>query len=120
MIDGSAPPDVCESVREEMRAYGFPGDLMPACMVDGEIDAQTGRYRVELAREVILEVGGFPVRYATIITGVIANGSLTQMSGVKIKKGLWLRLSSIHVEGEHLKFKVGAFSKNIPRSEWES
>jgi len=114
------PEDVCESVREQMRAYGFPGTLMPACMVDGDIDEQTGRYRVKLAREVIIEIEGFPVRYATTITGVIRDGSLTEMSGVKIKKGLWLRLSSIHVQGEHLKFKVGAFSKNISRSAWAS
>lgn len=33
------PGEVCELVREQMRACGFPGRLMPACMVDGTTDA---------------------------------------------------------------------------------
>jgi len=117
--DKPTPEEVCAAVREQMVAFGFPGTLMPACMVDGAIDERSGRFRVELAREVMLEIAGFPVRYATRITGVIQNGALTQMSGVKIKKGLWLGLSSIHASGDHLTFTVGALSKNIPRSEWD-
>lgn len=111
--------DVCEQVRIRMRASGFPGSLLPSCTVDGAIDDSSGRFRVTLAREVIVHVDGFPVRYAKTISGIVAMGSLTEMSGVHVKKILWLRVRSIHAEPEHLKFKVAGVAKRIPRTAWD-
>ncbi len=112
--------EICDRVRDRMKGFGFPGSLLPECMVADDYDEATGRFTVTLAREVTIDVDGIPVWYDKTVSGVIKNGSLTQMSGVKVKKGFWLGLGSIEVDDGHLNFKVAGFSKRVPLSAWVS
>lgn len=112
--------EVVARVRERMVGFGFPGSLLPDCMEADEYDERTGKFTVRLAREVTIDVDGIPVWYDKVVSGVIKNGSITQMSGVKAKKGFWLGLGSIEVEGGHLVFKVAGFSKKVPLTAWSS
>ena len=110
--------DVSARVRERMESCGFPGTLLPDCMVDDDYDEQTGRFTVTLRNEVSLELDGIPIWFGRQVSGVIKNGRIASMSGVKVKKGFWLGLGSIEVEGSDLVFKVAGFSKRVPKSAW--
>lgn len=112
--------DVRTRVRERMIAMGFPGSLLPDCMTGDHYDERSGRFTVKLAREVTLELDGIPVWYGQEVSGVIKKGSITSLSGVKAKKGLWLALGSIEVERDDLVFKVAGFSKRVPLKAWSS
>lgn len=112
--------DVKTRVRERMIAMGFPGSLLPDCMTGDHYDERSGRFTVKLSKEVTLDVDGIPVWYAQEVSGVIRKGSITGLSGVKAKKGFWLALASIEVEGGDLVFKVAGFAKRVPLTAWSS
>ncbi len=110
--------EVAKRVRERMEKAGFPGALLPDCMVADDYDERTGRFTVTLAREVEFDVEGIPIWYDRTVSGVIRDGAITGLKGVKAKKGFWLSLGSILVDGDDLVFKVAKFAKRVPRKAW--
>ncbi len=110
--------DVLTRTRERMARFGFPTTLLPENVVNDEYDEKTGKFSVTLKSEVNLDVEGIPIWYAKKVSGVIRDGKITDMNGVKAKKGFWLALGAILVEGEDLVFKVAGISKRVPRSAW--
>lgn len=114
-----SPDEVRDEVRGRMQRFGFPGSLLPECMTDGDFDEATGRFSVTLARKVQLDVDGIPVHYDRVVSGIIRQGSITDLGGVQAKRGLWVKVGAILADGADLVFKAGPFKKAIPRSAWK-
>lgn len=112
------PDDVLTRVRERMRSFGFPGTLLPENVAHDHYDEKTGKFTVTLKNEVNLDLEGIPIWFGKKVSGTIVNGSITQMSGVKAKKGFWLAIGAILIDGEDLVFKVAGITRRVPRSAW--
>lgn len=111
--------EVEERVRSRMEEHGFPRNLLPDGIVGDQFDAGSGRFSVTLRRKVDLSVGGIPVHFAVSVTGVIRQGAISGLRGVKAKQGFWIPISGIAVQGSDLMFKVGPVSKAVPRSAFD-
>jgi hypothetical protein len=99
-----------------MVAHGFPANLLPDCIAGDQYHEGTGVFTVSLARKVDLNVDGIPVHYAKSISGIIKQGTITKLKGVKAKKGFWIGISAIHVKGADLVFHVGVITRAVPLS----
>ena len=110
---------VVERVRERMRARGFPGTLLPENMASETFDEATGAFTVALTAKVDIEVEGIKVHYGRAISGVIVDGKITHLKGVKVKQGFWVAIGAIVVQGSDLVFKVGPIQKAVPRSAFD-
>lgn len=111
--------EVDERVRGRMEEHGFPRNLLPDGIVADQFDAASGRFTVTLRRKVDLNVDGIPVHFAASVTGVIRQGAISGLKGVKAKQGFWIPISGIAVQGSDLVFKVGPVSKAVPRSAFD-
>jgi hypothetical protein len=72
-------------VRENMVAYGFPAKLLPDVIAANTLDEKTGAFTVTLERDFIADVHGHKVLYSKQIRGTIAQGKITNLSGVNVK-----------------------------------
>lgn len=110
--------EVCMRVRGRMEGHGFPGTLLPECMVEDRYDEVSGDFAVTLTGEVRLDVAGFPVRYDKRVSGVIRDGCISRLKGVKARQGFWIPITGIEVEGPNLVFVVGPIRKAVPLAAW--
>lgn len=105
------------AIRRYLREHGLPERLLPGEDVrDATHDPATGRFRVTLRAPVDRDVGGIPVRYAAEIQGTLAQGSITDLSGVKAKKFVWIAVTAMRATPDRMVFTVGPIEKRLPRS----
>lgn len=104
---------------EVMPAHGLPATLLPSEVVRSLFDDATGAFEVTLAAAVVRRIDRFDVRYKARIAGVLEQGRVHSLSGVAVKRGLWIPLSSIAAEGDRLVFHVGPVRKSLPRAAFD-
>ena len=70
--------------------------------------AAGGHFMVTLLSSYDLKAGGNVVRYDDLVSGVIANGSITALTGVHVKLVvLWVPITSVQVKGDEVEFMSG-------------
>ncbi len=105
---------------EVMPRYGLPPTLLPANVVSAAFDDLTGAFEVRLERRVVRSVDRYQVRYKEVVKGVLSAGCVARLSGVSVKKGLWIPVSRIEANGEVLRFHVGPVVKRLPASAFDA
>lgn len=89
---------------ELLESYGLPKGLFPRNTTHYELEEDTGRLSVFLPS--ICEVGykdSSTVRYAAKVTGTLSQGKLMNIEGIKTKILVWVKVTSITVEGSTTK-----------------
>ena len=105
-----------DTTRRVLAEHGLPPGLLPSNPIAVHFDASSGDFDVQLAASVERMITKYPVRYDTRIRGNLQRGAVRRLSGVKVKKGLWLPVSAIEVAGDTLVFAVGPIRKALPAS----
>ncbi len=106
--------------REALGDHGLPLGLLPASLTTADLDATTGHFEVSLPAEVRAHFGGYRVRYARTVSGVLAHDAVHDLVGVRAAKGpLWFPVRRITGDGDTLVFHVGPVTRRVPRAEFD-
>lgn len=111
----TAPMSPAETSRQNLVDHGLPTGLLPHNVAAVELDP-SGRFRVALTEGVERTVESYRVRYGTEIRGTMTHGRIDGLSGVQVKRGLWIRVSAMTADGDQLIFSVGPVKKRLPAS----
>lgn len=112
-MDPTADP----RTRDVLRQHSLPEGLLPRGITDAEI-SDDGRFSVTLPKRVERRHGGYRVRYATQISGVLGDGRVRELSGVEAKQMMWFKVSGIAAVDEGLAFHVGPVTVALPLAEF--
>ncbi|MCO4745927.1 MAG: DUF538 domain-containing protein [Proteobacteria bacterium] len=112
-MDPTADP----RTREVLRDHQLPEGLLPAGIVEAEI-GDDGRFSVTLPKRIERKHGGYRVRYATQISGQLAQGRVQNLKGVEAKQMMWFKVGGIAAKSEGLAFEVGPVTVALPLSEF--
>ncbi|KAL5204767.1 hypothetical protein ABZP36_009638 [Zizania latifolia] len=113
--DNSTSPSTQPTAYEMLGKFGFPPGLLPVG-VQGYNLAADHSFEVDLAVDCEFRAAKkYVLHYSSHIAGSITDGSITSLDGVKVKIAFtWLRISQVDVDGDHLKMRVGPFTKSFP------
>ncbi|KAK4273228.1 hypothetical protein QN277_021670 [Acacia crassicarpa] len=102
------------SAYQVLQQYDFPVGLLPKGVSGYELDRSTGRFKAFLNGTCSFKITSYNLKYESTITGVISQGSLSDLRGVKVKiLFLWINIVSVtRVDGE-LQFSVGIASADF-------
>ena len=98
----------------------FAEDLEPDAVVAVEYDERSGQFEVRLGRPIDRTVEGHAVHYKVRLTGRLSAGRIEQLAGVQVKKGLWLPVSAMQVDGDGVIFSVGPVRQRIAARAFEA
>ncbi|XP_054808859.1 uncharacterized protein At5g01610 [Prosopis cineraria] len=89
-----------KSLPDLLRDYSLPAGLFPQNIICYEFDETKGKLVVYLpsACEVTFKDSSV-VRYATRVKGIITRGKLTGIEGMKTKVVVWVKVTTVAVEG---------------------
>lgn len=105
-----------------LQEYHLPKGVFPQNATNYEFDEETGKLTVFIPS--ICEVGfrdSSVVRYSTTVTGYLEKGKLTDIEGMKTKVVIWVKVTSISVDGPQSSkvcFTAG-MKKSRPRDAYE-
>ena len=89
-----------KSLPELLREYNLPPGLFPQNIISYEFDESRSRLIVYLPS--VCEISfkdSSVVRYATRVKGTLQRGKLTSIEGMKTKVLVWVKVTSVMVEG---------------------
>jgi hypothetical protein len=93
--------------------HDLPPGLLPGGITSATLSGTA--FEVHLARPVERVVEGDRVWYDTTVRGELTRGRIERLSGVKVKKLLWVPVTAIRADGADLVFAVGPLSERVPR-----
>ncbi|MQL97529.1 hypothetical protein Taro_030223 [Colocasia esculenta] len=105
------------SVHDLLPGYGLPPGLLPASVKDYSMDSN-GQFTVRLAAPCYIQFTEL-VYYDRTIKGKISYGSITDLSGIQVKKLFaWLPVTGMVAvdDGSSIEFQVGFLSEKLPTS----
>ena len=90
-----------KSLPDLLREYNLPPGLFPQNMTCYEFDESKSKLSVYLpsACEISFKDSSV-VRYATRVKGTLQRGKLTNIEGMKTKVLVWVKVTSVSVEGD--------------------
>ena len=105
-----------------LREYNLPPGLFPQNITCYEFDATKAKLTVYLPStcEVIFSDNSV-IRYATRVKGILVRGKLTGIEGMKTKVLVWVKVTSVAVEGyksDKVWFTAGV-KKSRPKDAYE-
>ncbi|XP_057862878.1 uncharacterized protein At5g01610 [Cryptomeria japonica] len=105
-----------------LQEYDLPKGLFPQDATNYEFDEETGKLTVFIPS--ICEVwfkDSSILRYATAVTGFLEKGKLTDIEGMKTKVIIWVKVTSVSVDGPRsskVYFTAGV-KKSRPRDAYD-
>ncbi|KAF8397204.1 hypothetical protein HHK36_016111 [Tetracentron sinense] len=93
---------------ELLQEYDMPIGIFPRDATNYEFIEETRKLTVFIPS--VCEVGyrdSSVLRFATIVTGYLGKGKLTDVEGMKTKVMIWVKVTSISTEGPKLHFTAG-------------
>ncbi|XP_054802094.1 uncharacterized protein At5g01610-like [Prosopis cineraria] len=110
----SASNDDSLSAYQVLQRYNFPVGLLPRGVTGYELDRSTGRFKAFLNGSCSFKIESYDLKYQSTITGVITQGSLSSLQGVKVKiLILWVNIISVTRIDDELQFSVGIASADF-------
>ncbi|KAL3528431.1 hypothetical protein ACH5RR_007753 [Cinchona calisaya] len=111
-----------KSLPDLLREFNLPAGLFPQNIICYEFDASKAKLIVYLpsACEVCFKDSSI-VRYATRIKATLSRGKLTGIQGMKTKVLVWVKVTSVNVEGfksDKVLFTAGV-KKSRPKDAYE-
>jgi hypothetical protein len=102
-----------ETSRQNLLDHGLPAGLLPDNVSTVDHDPSTGHFSVVLTATATRTIESYSVRYATIISGVLAHGRVERLKGVQVKRGIWIHVSTMVAEGDTVVVSVGPIKKRL-------
>ncbi|MQL97535.1 hypothetical protein Taro_030224 [Colocasia esculenta] len=103
------------TVHDLLPDYGLPPGLLPASVKDYSMDSN-GQFTVRLTAPCYVQFTEL-VYYDRTIKGKISYGSITDLSGIQVKKLFaWLPVTGMVADGSSIEFQVGFLSEKLPTS----
>ncbi|KAH9310326.1 hypothetical protein KI387_044731, partial [Taxus chinensis] len=105
-----------------LQEHDLPKGLFPQDATNYEFDEETGKLTVFIPS--LCEVGykdSSVLRFATTVTGFLEKGKLTDIEGMKTKVVIWVKVTSVSVEGPRsskIYFTAGV-KKSRPRDAYD-
>lgn len=93
---------------ELLKEYGLAVGIFPRDATNYEFNEETGKLTVYIPS--VCEVGyrdSSVLRFSTTVTGYLEKGKLVDIEGMKTKVMIWVKVTSISVEGSKLYFTAG-------------
>lgn len=93
---------------ELLKEYGLAVGIFPRDATNYEFNEETGKLTVYIPS--VCEVGyrdSSVLRFSTTVTGYLEKGKLVDVEGMKTKVMIWVKVTSISVEGSKLYFTAG-------------
>ena len=107
-----------EEVRAVLSRHDLPPGLIPGTVTSVTFDPASGRFRVQLARDVERSFSRIPTRYRSELTGTLVTGEIHNLKGVQARIGFWLPVTVIRRDHETMVFSVGKIGKRLPIGEF--
>uniref|UniRef100_A0A0D6R5R5 DUF538 domain-containing protein n=1 Tax=Araucaria cunninghamii TaxID=56994 RepID=A0A0D6R5R5_ARACU len=111
-----------KSLPDLLQEYDLPKGLFPQDATHYEFDEETQKLTVFIPS--ICEVGyrdSSVLRFATAVTGYLEKGKLTDIEGMKTKVVIWVKVTSVSVDGSRsgkVYFMAGV-KKSRPRDAYD-
>ncbi|CAI9105409.1 OLC1v1004322C1 [Oldenlandia corymbosa var. corymbosa] len=100
---------------EILKSYNFPVGLLPKGAREYDLDEKTGKFNAYFNDSCSFSLeGSYQLKYKSKISGYIAKGKLSQLSGISVKVlFLWLNIVEVVRNGDDLEFSVGIASADF-------
>ncbi|XP_068669177.1 uncharacterized protein At5g01610-like [Aristolochia californica] len=95
-------------LQELLKEYNLPIGIFPKDATNYEFNEETGKITIYIPS--ICEVGykdSSVLRFAAIVTGYLEKGKLADIEGIKTKFIIWVKVTSIAIEGSKVHFTAG-------------
>ncbi|KAL5216970.1 hypothetical protein ABZP36_017654 [Zizania latifolia] len=102
--------------------YGLPKGLIPDSVASYTFDEATGDFEIHLAGTCYVWFGSHLVYYEKNVSGRLAYGTITNLSGIQAKKlFLWVSVTGIvaHPNKGSIEFQVGFISEALPAKQFD-
>nr|GEV34161.1 uncharacterized protein [Tanacetum cinerariifolium] len=117
-VHGNTP-----TVYDILEQYSLPIGLLPNSVKSYTFSPDDGSFTVELEQPCYIQFD-YLVYYATKITGKLNVGSITELSGIQVKRFLfWFNVDEIKVDlptSDSIYFSVGIINKKLDIDQFES
>ncbi|EEF39289.1 conserved hypothetical protein [Ricinus communis] len=108
------------SAYEVLEEYNFPVGLLPVGVSGYEFNRETGEFSAYLNKTCQFPVESYTLEYNSPITGVLSEGKLSNLKGVRVFVILlWINIVEVIRDGDELDFSVGIASANFPIDNFE-
>ncbi|KAF0895197.1 hypothetical protein E2562_008537 [Oryza meyeriana var. granulata] len=105
----SPSPSPDPTAYEMLQKFGFPVGILPEGVQGYKLGDDSSSFEVYLAGDC-----QFRAAKNSRVAGSVSAGSIASLEGVKVKEALvWLRISQVDVDDDHLKLHVGPFTKSV-------
>ncbi|XP_051142176.1 uncharacterized protein At5g01610-like [Andrographis paniculata] len=99
------------TVYQILQSYSFPVGLLPQGVTSYQLDADTGKFVVNLNGTCSFSVAGYDLKYKTKITGTISSGKIRNLTGIQVKVlFFWVNIIEVTSDGNNLELSVGIAS----------
>lgn len=104
------------SAYEILQSYDFPVGLLPKGVTGYYLDEEEGKFNAYFNKSCSFSLeGSYQLKYNSRISGYIAKGKLSKLSGISVKVlFLWLNIVEVSRKGDKLEFSVGIASADFP------
>lgn len=96
-----------KSLPQLLQEYDLPIGIFPKDATNYELNEEIGKLTVYIPTTCEIGYKDTVLRYATVVTGYLEKGRLTNIEGIKTKFMIWVKVTSISTEGPKIHFTAG-------------
>lgn len=96
-----------KSLPQLLQEYDLPIGIFPKDATNYELNEEIGKLTVYMPTTCEIGYKDTVLRYATVVTGYLEKGRLTNIEGIKTKFMIWVKVTSISTEGPKIHFTAG-------------